>query len=168
MGNGTIPETSATCLKMFHKATKLTFKEKTTIEVTFQDGKVKRYDMARLFPKYPQLAALKNRELFTAGKLAGYGIIWNDELDLETETVYEDGIDCKPVAPAENLEIAHAFAAARAAAAVSQQELAQKTGVNQADISKLENGTANPTVRVLSRLAAGLGTKLRISFVPED
>lgn len=151
---------------MFHKATKLKFKKGAALEVTFQDGKVKRYDMAKLFPKYPQLAALKDRKLFTSGKLNGYGIVWNDDLDLETETVYEDGADVKTVAPAENQELGRAFAAARAAAAMSRQELSQITGVNQADISKLENGTANPTVRVLSRLAAGMGAKLEIRFLP--
>ena len=151
---------------MFHKATKLKFKQGTAVEVTFQDGKVKRYDMARLFSKYPQLTALKDRELFKSGKLTGYGIVWNDDLDLEIETVYEDGEDVRTVAPAENQELGRVFAAARAAAAMSQQELSRITGVNQADISKLENGTANPTVRVLSRLAAGLGAKLEIRFSP--
>ena len=50
---------------MFHKATELAYKEGTTLELKFQDGKVKRYDMSALFGKYPQLEALKNRMLFT-------------------------------------------------------------------------------------------------------
>ncbi len=42
--------------------------------------------------KYPQLRALEDRNLFLSGKLMGaYGIVWSDELDLEVETVYEDG-----------------------------------------------------------------------------
>ena len=77
---------------MFHKAIKLEFKEGTALQLTFQDGKVKRFDMAVLFDKYPQLLALRNRALFTSGRLAGYyGIIWNDDLDIEAETLYEDG-----------------------------------------------------------------------------
>ena len=64
---------------MFHKAIDLHFKEGTVMEVTFQDGVVKRYDMQVLFPKYPQLEALRDRDLFTSGKLMGaYGIYWND------------------------------------------------------------------------------------------
>ena len=39
---------------MFHKAVKLELREGTVLELTFQDGKVKRYDMAVLFEKYPQ------------------------------------------------------------------------------------------------------------------
>ena len=81
---------------MFHKAIDLEFKEGTTLELTFQDGKVKSYDMAMLFIKHPQLRALEDRELFLSGNLmGGYGICWNDKLDIEAETIYEDGMDIK-------------------------------------------------------------------------
>ena len=77
---------------MFHKAIDLQFLEGTALCVTFQDGIVKQYDMRTLFPKYPQLKALEDRALFLSGRLMGaYGIIWTDELDIETETIYEDG-----------------------------------------------------------------------------
>ena len=78
---------------MFHKAIKLKFNEGTSFDVTFLTGEIKRYDISVLFDKYPQLKALTDRNLFLSGKLTGaYGIMWNDELDIETETVYEDGI----------------------------------------------------------------------------
>ena len=77
---------------MFHKATDMRFLDGTALEVRFQDGKVNRYDMAMLFGKYPQLKALEDRKLFLSGRLMGaYGIMWNDDLDIETETIYEDG-----------------------------------------------------------------------------
>jgi hypothetical protein len=80
-------------IELFHKAVNLTFLNGTMLELTFQDGQVKQYDMALLFAKYPQLEALKDRDLFQSGKLMGaYGIIWNDELDVEVETIYEDGV----------------------------------------------------------------------------
>ena len=78
---------------MFHKAIDLKFLDRTALEVAFQDGKVKHYDMASLFGKYPRLRALEDRELFLSGRLIGaYGIMWNEDLDIETETIYEDGI----------------------------------------------------------------------------
>ena len=40
-----------------------------------------------------------------------------------------------------------------------------RTGIHQADISRLEHGTANPSLRTLKRLAAGLGMTLKIEFV---
>ena len=55
---------------------------------------------------------------------------------------------------------------ARQASGLTQQQLAACTGINQADISKLENGSANPSLRTLQRLAAGMGMNLRIEFVP--
>lgn len=49
---------------------------------------------------------------------------------------------------------------------LTQKQLAEATGINQADISRLENGTANPSLRTLKRLAAGLGMTLKVEFVP--
>lgn len=49
---------------------------------------------------------------------------------------------------------------------LTQKQLAEATGITQADISRLENGTANPSLSTLKRLAAGMGMKLQIEFVP--
>ena len=43
---------------------------------------------------------------------------------------------------------------------MTQKELVERTGINQADISKLENGTRNPSVNLLKRLADGIGLSL--------
>ena len=48
----------------------------------------------------------------------------------------------------------------------TQEQLAEATGINQANISRLENGTANPSLRTLKRLAAGMGMELKLEFVP--
>lgn len=78
---------------MFHKAIKLEYGEGTTLRLTFQDGYIKTYDMSLLFSKYPQLEALNERSFFLSGKLVSpYGVIWNDDLDIETETIYEEGV----------------------------------------------------------------------------
>lgn len=49
---------------------------------------------------------------------------------------------------------------------LTQKQLSDVTGITQADISRLENGTGNPSLRTLKRLAAGLGMQLKIEFVP--
>lgn len=51
---------------------------------------------------------------------------------------------------------------------LTQKELAIRTGINQADISKLENGTRNPSLKMLKRLAEGMGMVLKIEFVPKQ
>ena len=150
---------------MFHKAIGLAYGEGTTLELTFQDGKVKRYDMSVLFGKYPQLTALKDRALFTSGKLLGpYGIMWNDDLDIEAETIYEDGETVREEKPAAFTMVGNAVAAARAKKGLSQKELSELSGIDQSDISKIERGIANPSVNTLNRLAEALDTKLRISL----
>ena len=150
---------------MFHKATKLSFLDGTVLELTFQNGEVKEYDMAALFGKYPQLTALTNRDLFLSGRLMGsYGIIWNDELDIEAETIYEDGRTVRVEEIPANLMIANAVLSARAKAGISQSELSAATGIDQSDISKIERGVANPSVNTLSRIANALGAKLSVSI----
>lgn len=64
-------------------------------------------------------------------------------------------------------DVIRAIVAARVSQNLTQAELAQRTGINQADISKLENGTRNPTVNLLKRLADGMGMALKIEFVPK-
>lgn len=150
---------------MFHKATNLSFLDGTVLELTFQNGEVKEYDMAALFGKYPQLTALTNRDLFLSGRLMGsYGIIWNDELDIEAETIYEDGRTVRVEEIPANLMIANAVLSARAKAGISQSELSAATGIDQSDISKIERGVANPSVNTLSRIATALGAKLSVSI----
>lgn len=44
----------------------------------------------------------------------------------------------------------------------------ERTGINQADISKPENGTRNPSFNLLKRLADGMGMALKIEFVTKQ
>lgn len=150
---------------MFHKAVKLELKEGTSLELTFQNGEVKAYDVSALFEKYPQLQELNDRNLFLKGKLMGsYGIIWNDDLDLEAETIYEDGITVRKESTSVGFAVANSLLEARAKAGISQSELSRLTGIDQSDISKIERGVANPSILTLSRLAGALGSELDISF----
>lgn len=52
--------------------------------------------------------------------------------------------------------------------AMTQKQLADITGIPQADISRLENGNANPSLKTLQRLADGMGMKLKLEFVPAN
>ena len=150
---------------MFHKAVHLEFREGTRLELSFQDGKVKSYDVSMLFEKYPQMKALEDRELFCSGRLMGpYGVIWNDELDIETETIYQDGETVRVGMPTPSAVAGEAVLAARARAGWSQKQLSKASGIDQSDISKIERGVANPSVSTLSRIAEALGCELRMSI----
>ena len=63
-------------------------------------------------------------------------------------------------------EIKRAMIQARMNSGMTQKQLAEKTGIAQADISKLENGNANPSLRTLQRLASGMGMQVKLEFVP--
>lgn len=148
---------------MFHKAIELKFGKGTTLELSFQNGEVKEYDMSQLFSKYPQLKALENRKLFLSGKLMGsYGIIWNDDLDIEAETIYEEGITIRHDVMPINLQIGNSVLEARAKAGLSQQALSELTGIDQSDISKIERGVGNPSIATLNRIAEAMGAKLSV------
>ena len=56
---------------------------------------------------------------------------------------------------------------ARIQSNLTQKMLSAQTGIAQGDISKIENGSANPTLNILKRLADGLNMKLKREFVPK-
>jgi DNA-binding XRE family transcriptional regulator len=64
--------------------------------------------------------------------------------------------------------IVHAMIVARKKSGITQKELAEKTGMSQGDISKIERGNANPSLNTLKRLAAGMNMRLRLEFLPTD
>ena len=65
------------------------------------------------------------------------------------------------------MDVIRAIVDARTSQNMTQMDLAERSGINQADISKLENGTRNHSVNLLKRLAYGMGMSLKIEFVPK-
>jgi transcriptional regulator with XRE-family HTH domain len=51
---------------------------------------------------------------------------------------------------------------------LTQKDLSDITGISQADISKIENGTRNPSLKLLKRLADGMNMNLELKFVPKS
>jgi len=66
------------------------------------------------------------------------------------------------------MDVIRAIVDARASQNLTQKQLSERTGINQADISRLENGTGNPTINLLKRLADGMDMVLKIEFVPKQ
>ena len=63
-------------------------------------------------------------------------------------------------------QIVRAMIDAREKKHLSQKELSNLTGISQADISRLENGNANPSIRTNQRVAPGRGMRVKIEFQP--
>ena len=60
------------------------------------------------------------------------------------------------------MDVIRAIVDARISQNLTQKELSERSGINQADISKIENGTRNPSLNLLKRLADGMGMSLKM------
>ena len=79
--------------------------------------------------------------------------------DPEVKTAYDE------LSP--EYDIIQAMIDARNKEGLTQKELSERTGITEADISRIENGTRNPSLGMVKRLAHGLGMRLKIEFIPE-
>jgi len=101
------------------------------------------------------------KSLHMKRKMRTFDDMLNEQLkDINFKKEYED------IQP--EMDVIRAIVDARTAKNLTQKELSKITGINQADISKLENGTRNPTLSLLKRLAEGMGMELRIQFIPKN
>ena len=64
--------------------------------------------------------------------------------------------------------LARAVIRARALADLTQEQLAERMKTTQSVIARLEGGRTRPSTQTLQRLAAATGTRLKISFEPEN
>lgn len=79
---------------MFHKIKNVAAIPDYRLSVQFCEGVTKIYDVKPLFEQLPIFIALKNEEKFfdVTVDVGGYGIIWNDDLDLSCDELWENGI----------------------------------------------------------------------------
>ncbi len=90
---------------------------------------------------------------------------YNDFLkeQLQDEDFKKEYDDLQP-----EFDVIRAIVDTRVSLNLTQKQLAERTGINQADISKLENGTRNPSINLLKRLADGMDMALKIEFVSKQ
>ena len=84
--------------------------------------------------------------------------------DYKKEILKNDEIKSEYDALAPEYDIIEAMIIARNNLNLTQKDLSEKTGINQADISRIENGTRNPSLKMLKKLASGLGMQLKLEF----
>ena len=61
-------------------------------------------------------------------------------------------------------EVVKQIISAREELHITQKDLAERTGIRQSNISRLERGNYNPSVEFLRKIAKGLGKELHIEF----
>ena len=63
--------------------------------------------------------------------------------------------------------LASILIAARTKAGLSQEQLAQRMGMKQAGVARIESGRYNPSMKTLQRYAEATGHTLQISMEPQ-
>lgn len=79
---------------MFHKIKNVAALPDYRLSVQFSEGVTKIYDIKPLFDRLPIFSALKDdKQTFynVSVDVGGYGIVWNDELDLSCDELWEHG-----------------------------------------------------------------------------
>ena len=151
---------------MFNSLINVEFKENYIIIAEFQNGDIKELDLKQYFEKYPIFLKLTLEDnLFQNGKIApgGCGIIFNDEIDIAAEEIFQKGKLIKQRNIDDVLlKIANQVSEARELKGITQTQLSKITGIHQAEISKIERGIGNPSIKTLERIAKGLGLNLEL------
>lgn len=78
---------------MFHKVKNVTALPDYKILIQFSEGVTKIYNLKELIKNNPMFKNLKNKELFynLEVDVGGYGIIWNDDIDISCDELFENG-----------------------------------------------------------------------------
>ena len=149
---------------MAHRVQSVSMIDQNILQAIFIGGEVIQYDLRKMLSILPQFQEIINDPSLASkvhADTGGYGVSWSDDLDLDSETIWEDGVFIRIES------LASSLARAREYAMLTQKQLSEKTGIYQSDISKLERGNANPSILTLKRLADAMDMTLKIEFVPK-
>ena len=83
---------------MFHKIKDVNPMPDYQLSVQFSEGVTKVYDVKPLFEKIEAFKVLKNNPALFADvtvDVGGYGVVWNDDLDLSCDELFENGSTVK-------------------------------------------------------------------------
>ena len=79
---------------MFHKVKTVNVIPDYRLSVRFAEGVTKIYDLKPLFEKWPVFGNLKKDDALLYSvevDIGGYGVIWNDDIDLSGDELFENG-----------------------------------------------------------------------------
>jgi DNA-binding XRE family transcriptional regulator len=108
-----------------------------------------------------------NATYFDDIKLITYGgLAMNKYSDYKKKVLQNPEVKAEYDALQPEYDIIQAMIEVRNKLNITQKELSARTGITQADISRIENGTRNPSLNMVKKLAKGLGMQLKLEFVP--
>ena len=92
-------------------------------------------------------------------------MIWDDDLDFDAMSIYEEGQVVDREETTINEQIGLFLAKTREEQNITQMELSKKSRIDQGDISKIEKGIGNPTIAKIRRLFKALGKTVSLTIV---
>ena len=152
-----------------HKLSKVYPTLDYTLVAIFTDGKKKEFDVRLLMDKYPQFKVLEDYSLFFSAHVGpgGYAVIWNDQLDISSDSVYYEGKKYDPEARNKKFqkEISDWIKYIRKQEKISQKLLSDLSGVPQPAIARIETGKSDPQLTTLNKLITPMGYQIRIEKI---
>ena len=155
---------------MFVKITSLATLPNYVLLVGFSTGEYKTFDLKPIIDKYTPFKALTEVSgLYERATIdiGGFGIIWNDDLDISADGLYEQGTECQPPNDIEvyKRRIIEELVTARKRSGLSQKQLEILSGVAQPCIARTEKGTSDPNLTTLLKLLEPIGLTLSITQI---
>ena len=152
---------------MFVKITSLATLPNYVLLAGFSAGEYKLFDLKPYIEKYKPFEALKTvNGLYEQAKIdiGGYGVVWNDDLDVSAEGIYEKGVACSEPQSVESNrnKILTELTQVRINAGVSQKQLEALSGIAQPCIARTEKGITDPQLSTLLKMLEPLGFTLEL------
>ena len=148
---------------MFHKLISIYPLESYRLLGFFPGQESRIYDMKPLIEHAVPFAPLNDEGLFARVRVdaGGYGISWNDDIDLSANEIYEHGTAVN-VAATEKAALVRAVVAARQEAGLSQSAIEEASGVRQPVIARMESAATNPQIDTILKALAPSGKTLAV------
>lgn len=155
---------------MFVKISSVAALPNYVLLVGFNSGEYKQFDLKPLIEKYAPFKSLTQvTGLYEQVKIdiGGYGLVWNDDLDISADGIYEKGTICEPPSDidAYKQKLVEEFIKARKSAGLSQKQLEILSGIPQPCIARTEKGFTDPQLTTLLKLLEPLGLTLTITNI---
>lgn len=155
---------------MFVKITSVATLPDYILLVGFASGEYKQFDLKPLIYKYAPFKSLTEvTGLYEQVKIdaGGYGLVWNDDLDIAADGLYEKGTSCSLPTDIDVYKqtLVEEFVKARKSAGLSQKQLEILSGIPQPCIARTEKGITDPQLTTLLKMLEPLGLTLSITNI---
>ena len=150
---------------MSHKIYSIENKPDYLMEIIFFNGEVRELDLRLLIETYPEyherVTDMLHRVSDIAIEKSRNGVILPGGVSIDNETVYGNAYAVGTgTIPNPLISFADSLIDARETKGISQRELEEMSGVRQAEISKIERGEGNPSLKTMGRLFSAVGKEL--------